>query len=136
MTTMTLFSACEQDIAHRQIVERWCICRQCVYGFAIPVEIDEDGGRNRVCGEPCVVGIPKMSAYDCDDFDGAAATATAAAAVVVSVATAGTSVLAPPLSLPLSTQRCNICHVEVVDPSSSPTKPCISDGDDTISADN
>ena len=131
---MTLFSACEQAVASRQIVERWCICCQCVYGFAIPVEIDEDQGGHRVCGELCVVGIPRMSAYDCDDVDGAAA--IAAAAAVATVVTAGNLFSVPPLSAPPSILRCNICHVEVVDPSLSSTTPCVSDDDDTISADN
>ena len=123
---MTLFSACEQAIARRQIVERWCICRQCVYGFAIPVEIDEVRGEHCVCGEPCVVGIPRMSADDCDDDDGAAAIAAAVATLV----TAGKFLSVPPLSAPPSILRCNICHVEVVDPSLSSTTPCVSDDDD------
>ena len=133
---MTLFSACEHAIAHRQIVERWCICRQCVYGFAIPFEIDEDRGEHRVCGEPCVVGIPRMSADDYDDDDDDGADAIAAAVAVTTVVTAGKSLSAPPLSTPISILRCNICHVEMVDQSSSSTKPCVSDDDDTISADN
>ncbi len=127
---MTLFSACEEATAHRQTVERWCICRQCVYGFAIPVEIDGNQGGHRVCGELCVVGIPRMSADDCDDDDGAAAIAATSA-----VAT-GKFVSVHPLSAPPSILRCNICHVEVVDPSSTSTKPSLSDDDDTISADN
>jgi hypothetical protein len=130
---MPLFSAREQAVARRQNVERWCICRQCVYGFAISVEIDEWGGGHRVCGEPCVVGIPRMSADDCNDDDGAAAIVDAAAVVTMVV-----SFSDPPPSAPPSVLRCNICRVEVDPPpsSSSFSDPCVSDDNDTISADN
>jgi hypothetical protein len=75
-----------------------------------------------------------MSADDYDDDDDDGADAIAAAVAVTTVVTAGKSLSVPPLSTPLSILRCNICHVELVDQSS--TKPCLSDDDDTISADN
>ena len=132
---MTLFSACEREDASRRgnNVERWCICRQCVYGFAIPIEIDEESGAYRVCGEPCVVGTPRVSAAADDEDDGdAAAIATAGAVVMV------TSPANPYPVAPHSVLRCNICRVEVDPPPPQPssTGPCVSDVDDTISADN
>lgn len=35
----------------RTTVERWCICHQCVFGYAIPIEIiDDEGGKTKpVC---------------------------------------------------------------------------------------
>ena len=133
VTINPIFIISLEAVARRQNVERWCICRQWVYGFAISVEIDEWGGGHRVCGKPCIVGIPRMSADDINDDDGAAAIVDAAAVVTMVV-----SLSDPPLSAPPSVLWCNICRVEVNPPplSSSFSDPCVSDDNDTISADN
>jgi hypothetical protein len=134
---MTTVSTCErEDDGSRRgnTVERWCFCRQCVYGFAISVEIDEEEGAYRVCGEPCVVGSPRVSADADDDEDDGDAAAIVTAGVTAMVTSPSNH---HPVA-PLSVLRCNICHVEVdpPPPSWSTTGPCVSDVDDTISADN
>lgn len=105
---MALFSA---EVTTTMNDSRWCICRQCVYGFGISCDVD-GGGEVRVCGELCVVGRP-MALND----------GIAAAAAVAKV-TAAT--VAPTTPSPL---RCNICRVEVELLSS---KPLVSD-DDSLS---
>lgn len=105
-------------IARRTVVERWCICRQCVFGYAIPIEIiyDEKGDRSetRVCGEVCIVG---MSVFDNDnDEDGTTVTIADAAPVEATVTTVTFSLNPSPESLS-PVMRCNICRME--GPSSS-----------------
>ena len=112
---MALFSA--TATRNGKANQTWCICRLCVDGFGIPVEID--GEEYRVCGELCAVGQP-MSKID-----------------ILSVSTASTSTastMASKVTAP-SPLVCNICRVEV-DLSSSLSKPCVSDDDDMISSNN
>ena len=104
---MVLFSA--TATTNGKANQTWCICRQCVDGFGIPVEFD--GEKYRVCGELCAVGQP-MSNID-----------------LLSVSTTSTaSTLAAKVAAP-SPLVCNICRLEV-DLSSSLSKPCVSDDDD------
>ena len=108
---MALFSA--TATTNGKANQTWCICRQCVDGFGIPVEFD--GEEYRVCGELCAVGQP-MSNVD-----------------LLSVSTTSTaSTMAAPSPL-----VCNICRLEV-DLSSSLSKPCVydDDDDDMISSNN
>lgn len=123
----------------RTTVERWCICHQCVFGYAIPIEIiDDEGGKKetRVCGEVCIVG---MSVFDNDnDDDGTTVTIADASRTEATVTTVTLSLDSFPA--PLSpVLRCNICRMVVVELSSaSSTKLCdvSSDDDDTISEHN
>lgn len=106
---MALFSA--TATTNGKANQTWCICRQCVDGFGIPVEFD--GEEYRVCGELCAVGQP-MSNVD-----------------LLSVSTTSTaSTMAAPSPL-----VCNICRLEV-DLSSSLSKPCVYDDDDDMISSN
>lgn len=103
----------------RTTVERWCICHQCVFGYAIPIEIiDDEGGKKetRVCGEACIVGRSVL-ANDNDD-DGTTVTIADAAPTEATVTTVTLSLDPSPASLS-TVLRCNICRMEVVEPSSS-----------------
>jgi hypothetical protein len=135
--TMTFSHA---GIARRRTtVDRWCICHQCVFGYAIPIEIiDDEGGKKetRVCGEVCIVGMSVLAKNDNDD-DGTTVTIADAAPTEATVTTVTLSLDSFPA--PLSpVLRCNICRMEVVEQSSaSSTKPCdVSDDDGTISEHN
>jgi hypothetical protein len=127
--TMTFSPA---GIARRRTtVERWCICHQCVFGYAIPIEVivDEGGKKEtRVCGEVCIVG---MSVFDNEnDDDGTTVTIADAAP------TEATDSFPAPLSPVL---RCNICRMVVVELSSSASSTKlsdVSDDDGTISEHN
>jgi len=104
---MALFSATADPMEN----PGWCICRLCVDGFGIAVDVD--GEDCRVCGEVCAVGRPLA-------LGDVAPTAANATYVVLATATTSTSL------------RCSICRVEV---EILLAKPCVSD-DDTISSDN
>ena len=90
--------------------ERWSLCRQCVDGFGISVDVGR--GEYRVCGELCVVG--RQLSTD----DGATETTAAISALTT-----------PPTPL----LCCSICGVEV-EPLSA--IPCVSDDESMTSSAN
>lgn len=93
--------------------QRWCICRLCIDGFAIPVDYC-NGEEYRVCGEICAVGLPKKKSTAVDG-------------------TQNKSVPAAILTTLDSPLHCNICGEEIeVDMSLS--KPCVSDDDHSLSS--
>lgn len=110
-----------------------------MFGYAIPIEIiDDEGGKKetRVCGAACIVG---MSVFDNDNDDDGTTVTIADAAPTEATVTTVTLSLDPSPALLSTVLRCNICRMEVVEPSpSSSSTNYVSDDDDddTISENN